>query len=131
MGHGGWRATTLNDGPTGFYTGWKLTKAQSFCATNVISPNMDRLADGGTVFLNNHCQWPVCGPSRASLMTGLWKKGTEVHGFHDTPNTYKSPETGELVVPRIPDEKQRELIHSYYACVVLHRCPDWSNSGPS
>jgi iduronate 2-sulfatase len=249
----------------------------------VKSPNMDRLADGGTVFLNNHCQWPVCGPSRASVMSGLmpeetgvmgfkamryklpelitlpqhfknqgyetaavgklndprcvgeldpknpssrtldgrvtddipswsipyshpdgsyksptkrscegpdlpdtdftdglvceeglelleklakgdkpfflgigfykphtpwyapkkywdlynrdefdleafqdlpkggalgaWKQGTEVHGYHDTPNAYKSPETGKMVYPRIPDDKQRELIHSYYACV--------------
>lgn len=35
------------------------------------SPRMDRLAEQGTVFLNAHCQQAVCGPSRASLMTGL------------------------------------------------------------
>jgi hypothetical protein len=29
------------------------------------TPNIDRLADGGVVFLNNHCQQAVCGPSRA------------------------------------------------------------------
>lgn len=252
--------------------------------TLVKSPNIDRLADKGTVFLNNHCQWPVCGPSRASLMTGLmpeetgvmgfkamryklpdaitlpqhfknngyetaavgklndprcvgeldpknpssrtingratddvpswsipyahpdgspyksptnrscegpdlpdvafadgavgekglqlldtlakgdkpfflgigfykphvpwyapekywdlyqrkrftletfqelpsggapgaWKTGTEVHGYHDTPNAYPHPENGKMVYPPIPEDKQRELIHSYYACV--------------
>lgn len=35
-----------------------------------ITPNIDRLANVGTVFLNNHCQKAICGPSRASLMTG-------------------------------------------------------------
>lgn len=36
-----------------------------------ITPNIDALAARGAVFLNNHCQQPVCGPSRASIMTGL------------------------------------------------------------
>ncbi len=36
-----------------------------------ITPNIDRLAKEGTLFLNNHCQAPICGPSRASVMTGL------------------------------------------------------------
>jgi iduronate 2-sulfatase len=35
------------------------------------SPNLDKIADNGTVFLNNHCQQAVCGPSRASIMTGM------------------------------------------------------------
>ena len=39
--------------------------------TLIKTPNIDRLADAGTVFLNNHCQQAVCGPSRASLMTGM------------------------------------------------------------
>jgi arylsulfatase A-like enzyme len=36
-----------------------------------ITPNIDRLAEDGVLFLNNQCQAPICGPSRASLMTGL------------------------------------------------------------
>lgn len=35
------------------------------------TPNMDRLAAGGMLFTNAHCQAPICGPSRASVMTGL------------------------------------------------------------
>ena len=38
---------------------------------NAITPNMDRLAATGTLFTNAHCQAPICGPSRASLFTGL------------------------------------------------------------
>ena len=41
-----------------------------------ITPNIDRLAGEGVLFLNNHCQAPVCGPSRASLMTGLYPSTT-------------------------------------------------------
>ena len=36
-----------------------------------ITPNLDQLAEVGTVFLNNHCQKAICGPSRASLMSGM------------------------------------------------------------
>ncbi|MBI9072970.1 MAG: sulfatase [Melioribacteraceae bacterium] len=43
-----------------------------------ITPNIDRLAEQGTVFANNHCQQAVCAPSRASLLTGLRPDRTEV-----------------------------------------------------
>jgi arylsulfatase A-like enzyme len=46
-----------------------------------ITPRMDALAASGTTFLNAHCQWSVCGPSRASVMTGLMPEETGVMGF--------------------------------------------------
>jgi iduronate 2-sulfatase len=36
----------------------------------VKTPNIDRLAKRGSVFMTNYCQQAVSGPTRASLMTG-------------------------------------------------------------
>ncbi len=44
----------------------------------VKTPNIDRLAQRGTVFMNNFCQQAVCGPTRASLMTGMRPDYTRV-----------------------------------------------------
>ncbi|WP_242094501.1 sulfatase [Aestuariivivens sediminicola] len=41
-------------------------------AIQVPTPNIDRLAEQGALFTNAHCQAPICGPSRASIMTGLY-----------------------------------------------------------
>jgi len=40
------------------------------------TPNMDRLAAEGTLFEQNICQYPVCGPSRCSMITGLYPHNT-------------------------------------------------------
>lgn len=36
------------------------------------TPRLDELANRGVRFENMHCQYPVCGSSRASMMTGLY-----------------------------------------------------------
>ena len=47
----------------------------------VKTPCMDRLAEHGTVFLNAHCQAPLCNPSRTSLLTGLRPSTTGVYAL--------------------------------------------------
>ena len=42
------------------------------------TPNIDRLASRGTVFMSNYCQQAVSGPTRASIMTGLRPDHTQV-----------------------------------------------------
>lgn len=49
-----------------------------------ITPNIDALTESGTTFANSYCNNPVCGPSRASMMTGrlssevgVYDKGAE------------------------------------------------------
>ena len=39
-------------------------------AKHIISPNLDALASESTVFNRAYCNVPVCGASRASLLTG-------------------------------------------------------------
>lgn len=38
---------------------------------HVKTPHMDKLGNEGTVFLNAYCNVPVCGASRASIMTSI------------------------------------------------------------
>ena len=50
----------------------------SFGDEFAVTPNIDELSKSSTVFLNNHTQQAICGPSRASLMTGLRPDKTRV-----------------------------------------------------
>ena len=65
---------------------------------NTKTPNIDKLASHGVLFTNAHCQAPLCGPSRASLMTGLRPSTTGIYGMIDD-NKIKSdnPVTEDII----------------------------------
>jgi arylsulfatase A-like enzyme len=53
------------------------------------TPNLSRLAARGVLFTNAHCNSPLCAPSRASLLTGLYPSTTGYYGFDQTFNLWR------------------------------------------
>jgi arylsulfatase A-like enzyme len=49
------------------------------------TPNMDRLAKRGVLFTNAHCQSPVCNPSRASMMSGVYPETSGLYFLSPAP----------------------------------------------
>ncbi|MEO1011461.1 MAG: sulfatase [Bacteroidota bacterium] len=45
------------------------------------TPNIDKLASEGTLYTKAYCQFPVCGPSRASMMSGYYPSATTTYGY--------------------------------------------------
>jgi arylsulfatase A-like enzyme len=83
----------LNDFP-GFMDGNTIAK----------TPHMDRLADRGVVFTQAHAQYPLCGPSRASFMSGMLPSTLRYEGH------MKDAEVQERA-----RELGTELLHTYFA----------------
>lgn len=46
---------------------------------HINTPNLDRLCSEGVAFTHAHCQSPVCSPSRASFLTGLYPSTVHVN----------------------------------------------------
>ncbi|MCK5280129.1 MAG: sulfatase-like hydrolase/transferase, partial [Cyclobacteriaceae bacterium] len=54
--------------------------------SQINSPNIDKLASQGMIFDHAYCQVPVCGASRASLLTGLRPTRKRFTSFHSIAN---------------------------------------------
>ncbi len=79
-----------------------LTYTALSCYGNTVceTPNIDRLADQGTLFENAHCQSPVCNPSRASMLTGRYPHTTGIYFL--SPDLKQAPMLdGVLTLPEV------------------------------
>lgn len=62
-----------------------LTPTALSCYGNEVckTPNIDRLAETGTLFTRAYCQGTYCGPSRASFMSGYYPHATGALGYQN------------------------------------------------
>jgi arylsulfatase A-like enzyme len=64
--------------------------------SDIPSPNIDSLARGGVTCSNGYSSCPVCGPSRAGLLSGRYQNRL---GFEDNPGPFRQTKETRLGFP--------------------------------
>ena len=73
----------------------------------VSTPNIDRLVQDGVAFTHAFCQSPICTPSRASFLTGMYPSAVHVNG------------NGNEYFPNSPPLVTRILAEAGYDCGLI------------
>jgi iduronate 2-sulfatase len=83
------------------------------------TPNIDKLAEEGLLFENAYCNFPLCGPSRASMMTGLYPDQNNVKG------------NAILIRDRVPDAvtMTQVFMNHGYAATRIGKIYHYNNPG--
>ncbi|MBI3469631.1 MAG: sulfatase [Planctomycetes bacterium] len=63
------------------------------------TPHLDRLAKAGARFSDAYAACPVCSPTRASLMTGLWPQRTGITDYIGAPLTPQNWKRNTKLLP--------------------------------
>ncbi len=74
------------------------THVSTSCYPHISTPAFDKLAAAGMTFERAYCQYPVCGPSRASFLSGLYPESTGILNNtsdirHTRPGTVSMPQS--------------------------------------
>ena len=64
---------------------------------HIKTPAFDELAAAGMTFRRAYCQYPVCGPSRASFLSGLYPEST---GVLDNKSDIRQTRAGTVSMPQ-------------------------------
>ena len=87
---------------------WYCTDQQRFDTIAALgnayinTPNLDRFVEEAAVFTHAYCQSPICSPSRASFLTGMYPSaiGVNGNGFHSFPRHFED----RLITHALRDE---------------------------
>ena len=68
----------------------------SYQGGDVPTPNIDSIAENGTVFSNGYVTCPVCAPSRAGMLTGRYQQS---FGFWDNIGPFRATADTQPGIP--------------------------------
>lgn len=105
--------------------------------SETLSPNIDKLAAGGTLFERAYCNVPVCGPSRVSVLTGIrtdsrqWKTSNLKTKYTTLPllfkkNGYHVLSNGK-VLHHMSDRQDDWSEAPWRSVAIYHGKKDWAN----
>lgn len=67
------------------------------------TPNLDRLAQQGTLFTNFYVNGSVCSPSRCAFFTSQYPSRHRIHGHYATPEQNTARGMSQYLEPKVPN----------------------------